>query len=214
MEWKGGEVVILQALNRYYERLREGEEPQVPALGFFRRSVHFAVVISKDGTLLQMIDLRQPAKPKSIPRQMVVPGLGMKKAAGINPDFLWGAVSYVLGFEPGEKPDRTTEKNRQFKEFQCQLGGHLNDEGVKAVLTFLEKWRPGDADSRPDFAELAGTNVVFQLDGRLQFVHESTETRKVWTEYYQKDNVSGMGNSLISNPTFDSNRHICSVKSL
>lgn len=190
--------MILQALNRYYERLRESDEPAAPLLGFFRRSVHFALIINETGTLLQIVDLRETAKPKPIPKQMIVPGLGMKKAAGINPDFLWGAVGYVLGFEPGEKPARTAEKFRQFREFQHRLGDNIQDDDVKAVLKFVDQWNPAEASERPDLAELAGTNVVFRLDGKFEHVHESPTIQQGWTEFYRRDDVGGVGMCLIS----------------
>ncbi len=190
--------MILQVLNEYYERLQKEEDSAAPTLGFFRRSVHFVLIIDENGNLVQIMDLREPAKPKPIPKQMIVPGLGRKKASGVDPDFLWGAAAYVIGFEPDGKPSRTAEKFQKFKDFQHELGDSLDDAGVKAVLKFIDRWNPTETSVRHELDQLAGSNVVFRLDGRLQYVHETQAVLAVWTEFYRKDNVGGVGMCLIS----------------
>ena len=189
--------MILQALNACYERLK-GDESNIPPLGFAFRPISFALVIDSDGQLLQVQDLRESTGKKMIARQLVVPSLGRKKAAGIDPDFLWGTTGYLLGGDNEKKPERTSEKFRLFKEFQHELGDGLTDTGMAAVLKFLNAWDPSGAPAIPVWNEMAGANLVFRLDSMRHYVHESPVIQRVWTDYYRTDDVGDIGTCLIS----------------
>jgi len=190
--------MILQSLNAYYERLRSDDEPVVPPLGFAWRPVSFALLLDENGRLVQVQDLREQVKSKLVPKQMIVPSLGKKKASGIDPDFLWGTTGYVLGAEIDEKPMRTADKFKQFKKLQHSLGDGLADKGVAAVLNFLDGWDATEAPKYDGWNELAGSNVVFRLDTKLQYVHEALCVQNAWTEFYRHDEVGGVRMCLIS----------------
>lgn len=190
--------MILQKLSEYYERLKELEEPIVPPLGYTWRPISFALIINLKGALVQIQDLREESNKKLVPKQMMVPSLGRKKSSGVDPDFLWGSTSYVLGADDGVNPGRALTKFILFKEFQHQLGDNIKDEGVIATLKFLDAWKPPDVSEISLWKEMAGSNVVFRLDGKREYVHESPIVQKRWSEYYQKEDVGELGTCLIS----------------
>ena len=190
--------MILQALNAYYERLKSDDDPVVPPLGFTWRPISFVVVIDRNGRLIQVQDLREEPNRKVIAKQMIVPSLGRKKSSGVDPDFLWGPTGYVLGADNSDRPERTADKFKQFKELQHQLGDGLVDEGMAAVLSFLDGWDPAEALKLPAWNEMAGSNVVFRLDTKLEYVHEASLIQDVWSNYYLEDDVGDIGMCLVS----------------
>jgi CRISPR-associated protein Csd1 len=189
--------MILQALNAYYQRLIQNEDPPVPPLGFAWRPISFALVIDQQGNLVQVQDLREQMKNKLVPTKMVVPTLGRKKAAGFDPDFLWGPTGYVLGGDHKDKSERVKKTFDEFRKFQRQLGNGVQDDGLKAVLSFLESWDPERAKERSEWEELQGSNVVFRLDGVREYVHQRPIIQDIWQKYYSLDGVGGENICLI-----------------
>jgi len=174
------------------------DEPSIPLLGFSWRPVSFALVIDKKGSLLQVQDLREHSGRKVIAKSMIVPSLGRKKASGIDPDFLWGTTGYVLGADDSDKSQRTVAKFEKFKKFQHQVGSEIPDIGLMAVFKFLEIWNPGDAPKIGKWEEMKGTNIVFRIDGKHEYIHESPLIRDFWSKYYLQDDVGELGTCLIS----------------
>ncbi|MEP0828487.1 MAG: type I-C CRISPR-associated protein Cas8c/Csd1 [bacterium] len=169
--------MILQALASYYERL-EGS-PTVAVTGYSREKIHFALVLDKDGNLLQLLDLREQKGKKLAPREIIVPQ-GVKKSVNIAANFLWGNTAYVLGADNKGKPGRTAECHKAFKQLHKELLGKSSDVGANAVLQFLEKWKPARASKLEYWDELQKGNLVFQLEGSLGFIHERKEIKTVW----------------------------------
>jgi CRISPR-associated protein Csd1 len=190
--------VILQTLNNYYERLKGFEESLVPPMGYTWRPISFALIIASNGKLAQVQDLREESNKKLVPKQMMVPSLGRKKSSGVDPDFLWGSTSYVLGDDDSSNPERTSMKLIKFKEFQHQLGDGFPDEGLAAFLNFLDAWNPVDIKTISAWSEMKGKNVVFRLDGKREYTHESQLIREMWAKYYLQDDIGGLGTCLIS----------------
>jgi CRISPR-associated protein Csd1 len=189
--------MILQALDAYYERLIQKGEPPVPPLGFAWRPISFELVIDQEGNLLQVKDLREPVKNRMVPTQMVVPYLGRKKAAGIDPDFLWGPTGYLLGGDNKDKPDRVERTFNEFKKFQHQMGDNVQDEGLRAVLTFLDHWDSNKAKELSEWDDVQGTNIVFRLEGRQEHVHQRPILQNIWKTYYALDGTEGENICLI-----------------
>ena len=75
--------MILQALNQYYERLKDDPEADIPPLGFAggRRSILLWCSMS-DGKLVQVRDLREKVKNKTVPKSLTVPRSERKRASG------------------------------------------------------------------------------------------------------------------------------------
>ena len=181
--------MILQSLCSYYERIAGSSNGCVPVVGFSSEKVHFSLVIDPAGELVQILDLREVKGKKKVPRNVVVPQ-GPKKSVNIAASFLWGSTSYVLGADDKGTPQRTARCHEAFKQLHRNLLTAVPDEGAKAVLAFLSSWKPEDATKLPDWPEMLKSNLVFQLDGDLGFIHERVEMRAAWSNSFG-DSVRG-----------------------
>ena len=171
--------MILHSLCSYYDRVAETASASMPTEGFSSEKLHFALVIDKSGRLVQIRDLREIKGKKVLPRSVIVPQ-GPKRSVNIAASFLWGSTSYVLGADAKGKPPRTADCHKAFKGRHHELLDTSNDEGGEAVLAFLSSWNPRDAENLADWPEMLKSNLVFQLDGDRQFVHERQEMQRVW----------------------------------
>ncbi|MBD3317034.1 MAG: type I-C CRISPR-associated protein Cas8c/Csd1 [Chitinivibrionales bacterium] len=50
---------------------------------------------------------------------------------------------------------------------------------------FVKSWDPQRAPELPDWNDIAGKNMVFQLDGDLQFIHERPAAKRTWSEHFR-----------------------------
>ncbi len=181
--------MILQALVGYYDRKHAEKPKAMPPFGYSVENIHFALVISKEGKFLQLQDLREPdekGKPRS--KKMVVPTTtNTSSRAGVNPppNFLWDNTGYVLGAK-----EKAGDKEKYFEAFKSkahEIGDGSDDVGMVAVLKFLDNWRFERISDFEDWEDVKGSNLVFQLDGELQFVHERPSVIRLWKDYLPTD---------------------------
>lgn len=167
--------MILAALNNYYNRLIEQGADDVPAFGFSQEQISFALVIDDKGELVDVISLIDTSGKKPRPRVMQVPQ-PPKRASNIAPCFLWDKTSYVLGLTRSESQKDVERTGKTFEAFRLFHQKWLDDEddvGLQALLAFLGKWNPDDAEMVARIPEVAlDTNVVFRLEGDQRFLHE------------------------------------------
>lgn len=191
--------MIIQALNEYYERLKENTDSDIPLFGFSREKIHFAMVLDTSGKLIDAKDLREKQDKKNIARELIVPQ-GAKKSVNIKPNFMWGNTGYVLGADNKEhkNKDRPKEMFKVFKEFQHSLGDAIDDTGMDAVLNFLDSWDPAQAEKLKYWQDIAGMNVVFQFDGERKFIHQHQNIQKRWIKYCQENQSDYNGFCLVS----------------
>ena len=188
--------MILQALSAYYDRLKDSSDTDIPLLGFGRQKIHFAVVINRLGELLQIKDIKETLKKKQVPKQLTVPE-GAKRASNIAANFMWDNTSYVLGADNKENNKRVLQCFSEFKELHHIIGNNLDDDGMVAVLSFLDSWNPEDAPNLSHWNEMAGMNLVFQLDGDLQYMHERPKIQRAWLKYYKEKSSDQFATCLV-----------------
>ena len=166
-------MTILQSLDGYYERMAARGEAERP--GFSREKISFAVVLSGDGTPLDVLDIRAPSGKKLQPVLREVPA-AVKRASNILANRFWDKTAYVLGRTAG--PDhRTSREHAAFKALHRDLLAGATDEGLVALLRFLGQWQPSAFDAAPFRSEMLDANIVFRLDGEPGFVHEREAAR-------------------------------------
>jgi CRISPR-associated protein Csd1 len=166
-------VTVLQALDRYYERMAARGEAELP--GYSREKISFAIVLSADGTPVDKIDLRDFSGKKPQPRLLEVPA-AVKRTVGILPNIFWDKTAYVLGRTAGEGR-RTAEEHAAFRTANLALLADATDKGLVALRGFLESWSADRFDITPFVAEMLDTNVVFRLDGDDRMIHERDAAR-------------------------------------
>jgi len=54
---------------------------------------------------------------------------------------------------------------------------------MKAILSFLDSWRPEDAPTLEHWDDMAGANLVFQLDGERMYIHDHPAIQEAWIRY-------------------------------
>lgn len=193
----------LPALIGYYRRLETDPGQSVAPYGFSREKIHLQIVLEKDGTLFAMEDIRlQNERGKPIPNPMTVPDVGGRSGTALKPFFCWDNTGYVLGRDNKDKPKRAEEMFAAFRELHLSMREEAGeDAGFAALCRFLEKWKPEQAESLPNWAEAAGMNVVFRLRGQHGYVHESERVRQAWLRRLdagQNQEATLRGVSLIS----------------
>jgi len=190
--------MILTALTQYYERLLADPEVDVPKFGFGKQGVHFCFSIDKAGNMVgRSLDLRDE-KGKS--RRIEVPG-PLVKAAGIKSNFAWDNTGYVLGVDDKGKPERTAQTHEAFKVKAAEVLKGVDDEGAKALLSFLEKWQPEEAEAIPDWEDILGQNIVFKLDGEAGYLHDRPAFRQAWTDHLAAADDFETGMCLVTGET-------------
>ena len=175
--------MILQALNEYYERLADDPELAIPRYGFGSQKIHFALVLDREGILVQVKDLRETVKNKPFPVSLTVPTIARKRAVNIEPNFMWDNTGYVLGRDQKGNQERTLKCFDAFRGLHHALCDTSEDPGVRALLRFLDSHKPDDAPAMTHWGEMEGSNLVFQLDGERGYLHDRPAVREIWINH-------------------------------
>ncbi|MFE1598065.1 type I-C CRISPR-associated protein Cas8c/Csd1 [Methylobacterium sp. ID0610] len=168
-------MTILQSLDRYYDRMAARGEAEAP--GFSREKISFAIVLSPEGEVRDVMDLRVASGRKRVPVLHEVPA-AVKRTAGILPNRLWDKTSYVLGRTAGEGR-RTAEEHAAFKALHRDLLAGSDDLGLVALARFLDAWDPAAFDAPPFSPEMLDTNIVFRLASELRFIHQREAAKRL-----------------------------------
>ncbi len=163
-------MTVLQALDRYYDRLPDAVRP-----GWSREKFGWCMVLRADGEPLDVLDLRDNDGRKPRPKEYAVPA-GVKRTAGIAPNFLWDKTSYVLGRTAGAGK-RTKQEHAAFVDLHCERLVETGDAGLMALLRFLEIWQPEHYDTLKHADEMLDENVLFRLEGDAGYLHERPAAR-------------------------------------
>ncbi|WP_281532242.1 type I-C CRISPR-associated protein Cas8c/Csd1 [Anaerocolumna aminovalerica] len=189
--------MLLQSLVRYYEILSEDEECDIPRQGYGNVKVSFALNLSREGDLLNIITLKTLSgnSKKLIAQSMIVPEQ-VTRSSGVLPNFLCDNSSYVLGFDNKGKPKRSRECFEAFKKLHIDILESVDNEEAKAVLHFLEKWNVEKAAENKilkDYLDdiYGGANFIFKLDGKNSYVHQDNKIKKAW-EFYRANNTKSV----------------------
>jgi len=202
--------MILTALNQYYDRLADQPDLdtgklKVPEFGFSDEKIGYVLVLTADGQLVEAISHQDTSGKKPQPKQISVPR-PEKRTSGIQPNFLWDKSAYVLGVQAN--PDKKTIKETPWLEspntFEAFKQRHIeeleknNDEGLTALVKFLQQWKPEHIDKSPCSHDMLHTNLVFQLDGDRCYLHERPAAKKLWAQLLEEPSRSTESNCLVT----------------
>jgi CRISPR-associated protein Csd1 len=180
--------MILRALYSYYNRLHESGRSGIAPPGFAPQPISYAVVLERDGKLVEIQDLRDTSGKKPRPVQLLVPE-AVIRSAGVASNFLWDNTGYVLGLDDKGKAERTRETFEAFKSLHHEIGDNISDAGMKAVLLFLDSWN--SQKHRPSFnrEEVVGSNLVFRLVDERRYMHERPALVAAWLRKRKGDSA-------------------------
>jgi len=171
--------MIIPSLCRCYDILEGDENANIPRLGYSSANVSFALVISSDGVLSHIIDLRSDDK-KPKPRNMDVPNQ-KSRSSGVFPYFVCENAKYVFGVEKLKRDKFETKFNlsssednpaeytvleendkevtlvyrrsrecfEAFKALHHSILDDRDDPGIHGFLAFLDKWNPEEFLENP-----------------------------------------------------------------
>ena len=208
--------MIVQSLVRYYDILAGDDSVKISKWGYSPAKVSFALVISDEGKLTNIIDLRADGKKKQ-PKVLDVP-FQKSRAVAITPYFLCDNAKYVFGIErvkAGSKKSGTPENITVLEEIngeqtivskrslecfsQCRKLHHslldsASEPEARRLLKFLDDWKPELSLQHPKFAEykeeiLAGGLFVFECDG--EYLHTSAALRSTWERHIALESGGG-----------------------
>ena len=197
--------MILQSLINYYEILANDEESNIPKLGYSKANVSYAVNLSLNGELLNIIPMKigvqRGKKIVEIPQNMEVPEQE-KKSVGVKSNFLCENSSYIFGVDNKGKPDRAKECFKAFKELHSNILQDVNNATAKAVIDFVSNWDIDKAMEHPVLVEhsdemLSVGNFVFTVDGG-DFVHHNIDIRNAWEKYKSNSDNSNVMQCLVT----------------
>lgn len=177
-------MTILQALASHYDRLASNGD--APTYGYSLEKISYLILLSPDGRPVDVQSLQDVSgrKPRPSPRSVPQP---VQRTSGIASNFLWDKTAYALGVKRGVGPGNRVFAEREhaaFKELHKALLAESKDDGARALLAFLNVWRPKDYDDLPHADDMLDTNVVFRLDGEVrEFLHDRQAARSVWANH-------------------------------
>ena len=165
-------MTILQALDGYYKRLGK----TVPSFGYSREKISYALVLSPEGEVKDLLCLLEPSGKKPRPKLLEVPQ-AVKRTSGIKSNFLWDKTSYVLGVSRREG-ERIAQEHADFRATHETALADAKDEGLVALRGFISQWTPEQFyASRLFSSEMLDTNLVFRLGDEPSFIHKRPAAR-------------------------------------
>lgn len=174
--------MILQALNRYYERSED-----LPREGWVRRGVDYIIVLDEQGECVNLEAVGELKKGKTVPSEKLVTAIGkqaMKHTnSGKDANLLWDNASFVLG-----AGNKGSTKLASFIDTLNVWLGKLDDPGVNAVHRFCVNLQnhPEAAgalierfQAKEDF-EKRDPVLIFRLASDVESVHLRPAVRSAY----------------------------------
>ena len=192
-------MTLLTALNDLYHRLAMRGEVAPP--GYAPAKIGFEVVLTPEGSVRELADLRRVDGKQMRPRDdIMAPALEGARTSGIKPLFLWDKTAYTLGVtnvaakgqppEPGQGK-RTAQEHQAFVDFHQDMLAGTEDPGLRAFLAFLDQWRPEMFAERGFPTDALDQNLVFRLQGEREHLHDRPDAKRLWTAADTGDQDNG-----------------------
>lgn len=189
--------MILQALAKLYDR--RAAHGDVPPYGFSNEGISFAVLLDPEGRAVGTQSLQDTSGKRPRPSRRLVPR-PVKRSVNVKPNFLWDNTAYVLGMKRDKSGDMVPVRrgeHRAFKQLHADLLAGEEDEGLRAVRRFLERWQPEEYEHLTSSDEMLGANVTFMLDGAGGLVADREAARSAW-ERHLSDSQTEPGPCLVT----------------
>lgn len=158
-------MTVLQALDRYYDRMAARQ--QVVAPGWSVEPIGIVLELNEDGSLLQAKvwqDTRGKPRPEAVPKWF------SRSGTASTPYFLWDNVAYVLGLGMKD-PGKTTRDHAAFRQLHLTELADATDSALVALCRFLEAWKPENGLPEGLTEKHLTLNIAFQLRGENGLLH-------------------------------------------
>ncbi len=198
--------MILQALTRYYDILSKDPESGIAPPGYSTVGVSFALELSAQGKLLNIIPLFEQVqigkKLEEKPKRMIVPEQ-VNHTNKVSAFFLCDNSTYVLGISDRDDPEYGIKRFEAFRQFNKDLLAKADCDPARAVAAFLKSYDPGRGKEHPAIARnldalMKGGRLVFMLHG--DYIHKDATIIKVW-EVHKASGDAVFGQCLVTGET-------------
>ncbi len=185
-------MTILTALAHAYGRM--AERGTVPPYGYSVENIGFVISLNPDGIPADKPhDIRSMEGKKRKPSRMPVP-MGAKRTAGVFSFFLWDKTAYVLGVTAGEGK-RLDAEHEAFKALHRDILAGTEDEGLLALLRFLDYWTPDRFTELGWPEEMLDQNIVFAFESDRvgnRYLHDRSEAHRLWAKQTGASEAAGI----------------------
>ncbi|NGZ74049.1 type I-C CRISPR-associated protein Cas8c/Csd1 [Saccharibacillus alkalitolerans] len=181
--------MIVQSLYERYRQLLQDPKSNMSPPGYSSDKVSFVLVLSEDGEMRNIVDMRVQQRKKQVPIRMTVPE-HTTRTSKPKPYFLSDKAEYILGIVL-DKPAGfkiSLAKFASSAELHKRLLKDCERPEARAVLRFYERWNPAELTEEHtlygDLLKIIGTtdnNIVFQLEGVENYVHQNSDIQTLWS---------------------------------
>jgi CRISPR-associated protein Csd1 len=204
--------MILQSLYQLYQRIPDIDRP-----GFAPLGLSWTIVLNKSGELESLYPLRREAKRgnKPIPIPISAPSPG-KRTSNDKAGFLADKSDYILGFDPAangnpKAMEKLKERYKLFRDKHLAAQQAIAHPDFDAVCAFLRSWDPADSCNSERLSraanaaieEIIGTNLGFEISGKIGFVHQLSEVETFWSQEASKEKKPHTGTCLVTGENHD-----------
>jgi CRISPR-associated protein Csd1 len=176
--------MILQALYDYYQRKPEIHSP----IGYEIEEIDFLIIISKDGKLVDLQNVRENNKG----RQYLIPKAVVRTGKKILPNFLWDNFEYITGLSKDSKrSEKAILYNNAFINKLNSLPPSIKEnEAISNLLMFYKSDYKTQLKSHPNFAECQKINgwLTFKIDGDSEII----AIKEIIQKYQAEQFLSGI----------------------
>lgn len=191
--------MILQALCNCYQIMADDENYNLTSMGYTRESCFFAITLDRKGNVLGITDLSDG----KVGIALDVP-MHEGRSSGVKPYILCDNSKYLLGWEFSNKEKQLIKSEKHLQQSyldHIDFLKDIEDDGAKAVLSFLDKVKNGMQLEVEGSSEIfKGRNIVFRLEDELGYIHNRPEIREQWAliSSGKSEEESVYGNCLIT----------------
>jgi len=196
--------MILQELNRLYDRLSNEPEIDISEPGFSKENISFKIIITPQGTLQDrqnaITDLRIAEGKNVRPVRITVPKFDGKRTSGVKPYFLWDKTDYIIGLKnistdsssvaEQQTPQHHGEFIRLIDTVTKAYGkSHAAIEAIKIFC--LDNSNIGYLRKSQYWADFLNSFVVFEVVGfGASTVFDIKEVVEIWKHFYKAQGQS------------------------
>ncbi len=199
--------MIIQAAARYYKILAADPNCDIPRRGYSIVNINFVLVLSRDGEIVNLIPLVEKVMQgkKEVERaiQIVVPEQVQRSGSSPKSNFLWDNSTFVLGITSNEAPGYGKLRFDSFRERNRGALAGIDCPEAQAVIAFFDRYdmesirqNESIADQIESLLKGMNSNIIFKLDGKTEYIHESERIKKFWDNSLKSADSETIGQCL------------------
>ncbi len=193
--------MLIKALCEYADKQAASPNLKIVPDGFSEQDIHYRIILSPDGDLLEIIDVREieitvdkkgKEKKKALPRKAVLPERTQKP--GIDSNYIEHRPLYIFGlnyendaFTPDDKTNKAKKSHEAFVKHELEFMDGLDSEICTAYRKFIEKWVPENEKENPVLMNLGKNYKGSYFGFSLGVGKENLESdEKLIEKYFEK----------------------------